>query len=80
MIAFECEDYEVVLPYCSSNFKEFVFCQSIVSRVKDSVKDMLAPSWLVDLVASVKKRTPPQSPEPSHSHQPLVYYSSLYTH
>ena len=28
----------------------------MMGRVKDTVKDMLSPSWLVDLVHSVKKK------------------------
>ncbi|XP_013380005.1 nuclear pore complex protein Nup153 [Lingula anatina] len=34
--------------------------QSLLSRVTDTVKDILSPSWLVDIVSSVKKKTSPQ--------------------
>ena len=39
----------------------YVTFQSLFSKVKDSVKDMLSPSWLSDLVTNVKKDSPPQS-------------------
>ncbi|WAR24022.1 NU153-like protein [Mya arenaria] len=34
--------------------------KSLFSKVKDSMRDMLSPSWLSDIVTSVKKESPPK--------------------
>lgn len=41
--------------------KIIFFCaifQSLFSKMKDSMRDMLSPSWLSDLVHNVKKDSP----------------------
>ena len=39
--------------------------QSIVRRMRETMKDMMSPSWLVDLVHSVRK--PSRSSHPAQS-------------
>ena len=45
-----------------------------MGRVSDSVKDMLSPSWLVDLVSSVKKKTPPPETQPAQQRDQFNAY------
>ena len=70
----------VTIEFTKCLLSNVLHLQSIVGRVTDAMKDMISPSWLVDLVSTIKKKTPPMQSSGVHQqHEVWTVNSLLFT-